>query len=942
MEAAKAVRSGAHRFVDRREQLDALRQRYRAALAGDGSLVIVASDGGAGKSRLVQEFCEGLSTEARCAVGHCLEYVQSPLAPFLSVIESLISEDPLVLKGSPSVRSMLSFLLPSIEDAPVDAAVQLRMRDKLQQFNAIAEALRRFGAAKPTVIVIEDVHWADSASLELLQHLVPHLEASRLLVVITYRSDELPRGHLLRTVAAKLERHRLTFRESLPPLAVSDMHELLFDLRQGLDVPAEIIDAICTQAEGNPLFAEELLKTVGAGGAAAEDRPLPATLREAVLTRLEAVSAADRAALVNAAAIGRRFEPEFLAQIMDVPIENVIPALKRALDLQIIVAVDEERETYAFRHALIRQALYDELLTAEARPLHRRIAVALEARSADDHVIELAYHWWRAHDADKAARYNELAGDEAAEVLAHRDALVHYERALATGALQGTHRAQLNRRFAWVLYQCGLVERAKRAMEEALKHYQETGDAELAAQVCLGLGAFELTLGDADRHLALARRALELVHADPASPAFFAAHVELLRRYAAHHWDPVKAQEHVAEAERATGERSARAAINFIEMRIAFEAFRGRPTEARSLAEQGVERATRDGDLLGAISCWSNFAAVLELAGESALAAEGFDQALALIERSGIDSLTAYWAFVELAYASLNRGDLRRARELVERLLATNVDLPTFRLHIARSGVSVGLRLELDDMVRRCSHKDLIDLTLHSSDPAIVGTAGAFAEASEVQGKSDAARSLLHGAIEMLESSKAQPPPGDVDLLLLAVAKIGDAADLPRARVILERIVRDSGVRSTPAFLAMFDAYDARRAGDRERAVAHAEAAAGKFAVVGWPLYQAEALELAGRDEQALELYRQCGDVRNARRLDAKLNPVNRRGRTKGELTAREREICALLTKAKTNRAIAEELVLSERTVESHVSSILMKMNATSRAELIAKLKSPT
>jgi DNA-binding CsgD family transcriptional regulator len=253
----------------------------------------------------------------------------------------------------------------------------------------------------------------------------------------------------------------------------------------------------------------------------------------------------------------------------------------------------------------------------------------------------------------------------------------------------------------------------------------------------------------------------------------------------------------------------------------------------------------------------------------------------------------------------------------------------------------VGLRLELDEMVRRCSHKELIDLMLHSSDPAIVGSAAAFAEAFEAQGKSDAARSLLNGAIERLERSKAQPPPGDVDLLLLAVARHGDDADLPRARTILERIVRDSGVRSTPAFLVLFDAYAARRAGDHKHALARAEEAAAMFAAVGWPLYQAEALELAGRDTQALELYRTCGDVRDARRLDAKLNPVNRRGRTKGELTAREREICGLLTKGKTNKAIAEELVLSERTVESHVSSVLTKMGAASRAELIAKLKSP-
>src|SRR5262249_15630965 len=112
-----------------------------------------------------------------------------------------------------------------------------------------------------------------------------------------------------------------------------------------------------------------------------------------------------------------------------------------------------------------------------------------------------------------------------------------------------------------------------------------------------------------------------------------------------------------------------------------------------------------------------------------------------------------------------------------------------------------------------------------------------------------------------------------------------------------------------------------------------------RFEDIGWPLHQAEALELSGRPEKALALYRQCGDERDARRLDAKLNPVNRRGRAKSELTAREREICDLLTKGKTNKAIAEELVVSERTVESHVSSILTKMSVSSRAELIARLK---
>jgi DNA-binding CsgD family transcriptional regulator len=421
--------------------------------------------------------------------------------------------------------------------------------------------------------------------------------------------------------------------------------------------------------------------------------------------------------------------------------------------------------------------------------------------------------------------------------------------------------------------------------------------------------------------------------------AFFAAHVELMRRYAAHYWDPALAQEHATQAQRAAFQTPPGSVISFIEMQMALNAFSGRPAEARALAQFGVDCATRDGDLLSAIRCWSNFAAVMEGAGETDQSDAGSAMALELVQRSALDSLTGYWMLVERAYAKFNRGDLQGARELVDRLLAANVELPTFRLYVARVGIPIGLRLDLDELVARCTSQYLVDHALHASVPAIVGITAAFAEGLDASGKTEAARSLLGKAIDILERTHAQPPPGDADLLLVAVAKYGLDPDVSRARTIFERIVRDSAVHSSPAFFALFEAYEARRAGDRERVETKANEAAKRFKEIGWPLHQAAALEVAGHFEKALALYRECGDERDARRLDAKLNPVNRRGRAKSELTGREREICDLLTKGKTNKAIAEELVVSERTVESHVSSILTKMSVSSRAELIARLK---
>ncbi|MBV8281979.1 MAG: hypothetical protein JO347_07945 [Candidatus Eremiobacteraeota bacterium] len=171
------------------------------------------------------------------------------------------------------------------------------------------------------------------------------------------------------------------------------------------------------------------------------------------------------------------------------------------------------------------------------------------------------------------------------------------------------------------------------------------------------------------------------------------------------------------------------------------------------------------------------------------------------------------------------------------------------------------------------------------------------------------------------------------------MAEHGDRDDVRRARAMLERIAKSSSVRATPALTALFDSFESSRFADKALGEQHAVRAAELFKEIGWPMHEARALELLGRAKEAREIYAKCGATRETRRLDAALNPVNKRGRAKGDLTAREREICDLLVQGKTNKTIADQLVVSERTVESHVSSILMKMNAASRAELIAKLR---
>jgi DNA-binding CsgD family transcriptional regulator/tetratricopeptide (TPR) repeat protein len=812
-------------------------------------------------------------------------------------------------------------------------------RDKLRQLNAIAEAFQCFGKSQTTLLVLEDLHWADNATLELLLHILPYVVSSRLLIIATFRSDEPRKDNMLRSVLGKLERDRSVFRIDLELLTDSEMHELIHSALGELELPTGAAAAICARAEGNPLFAEELLKTVVTERANGASKPLPATLRETVSGRLAGFDERDRTILIQAAAIGQRFQAEFLARIADAPLPLVLTILKRAIDSQFIREVKEDVPVqYAFRHSLIREALYHELLTDEARALHRRIGSILESQNdADAHVAELAYHFWRAREKEKLAVYSERAGDAAVAVFAHQDAADAYEQALA-GAVDSARRAALNRKFALALHQCGHGERAIRAFEAAQAYYEEAGDVENAARACLNVAAEYITLGDADQHLRLNQRALDLVGNDPNSPAFFLAHVQLLDHYTSFRWDPIKAQKHVQEAERAGGPHSVADRIDFLEFRSTLAIGLGQMEAARALTDEAIALATVDGHYRTAVRCLGAFSGFSAFAGEHQLASEGFTRTLEIINAKKITGLTRSWTLIYLAYAKLLRGDLQETRRLVEESLSVGIEMKSYLVHLAGVGIPVGLMLQDDDLVTRCARKHLIDFALRSGGVQLLGAMSAFAESFAGHNHMDKASSLLHRVADELEPI-AGIPTWDVQLLFSAFGRFGDLGELPRMRQILKRSAESSNMRSNAPLLALFDAYAAARQGNQNAAIELATVAAGQFHDIGWLLREAQALEIAGREREALEIYQQTGDVRDAQRLEGKFAVSDQRRRRKNEPTPREREVLDLVVRGKSNRSIAEALVISERTVENHISSILSKLGASTRSELIARYK---
>lgn len=920
-------------LVGRSSQLAVLAERFAAARRGEGSIVIVAGEAGAGKTRLVAEFCAGLApAQGRCVIARWLEYIQSPYAPFLTALATLFADEPAVVPAK--VRAELVHLIPELGDRPEGGE-----RDKLRQFNAMAEAFQRFGNSRCTVLVLEDVHWADRASLELLLHLVPHVRSSGLLIIVTCRSDEPREDNMLRSLLGKLQRNTAVFRTELEPLTNAQMHELIYHALGSREGPKEKIVAICKTAEGNPLFAEELLKTVMQGHGIGSGKPLPATLRETVIDRLNGLGQDDRTVLVQAAAIGRRFQAKLLAEVAQLPVAAALAALKRAIDAQFIF---EEKTNgtalFAFRHELIREVLYRELLADEARALHLRIASTLEAQSdREAHVAELAYHFWEANEKDRAAAYSERAADAALAVFAYEDAADAYEHALA-GAVDPKQRAALNSKLGRALHQCGDAERAAHAFDAARAFYEASKDGEQAARACLELAVERITLGDAQGYQRLNERALELVRNEPQSPAFLLAHIQLLDLYTSYHWNPGKAQEQVTQAERAIREQPPAVPIDFFEFRSILAIGSGQPDQAFAYTREAVDLATSRGEFRSAVRCLGTFSGNAALSGEMALASAGFDNALAIMKAKNISGLTGNWTLIYYAYWAALRGDLKRACEVVEQLLAAGMDMKSFRIHLAGVGIPVGLALEDEYLIKRCALNELIDFALGSSSVMLVGAVGSFAEYYAADDRLDEARELLHRALEVLEAIPGIPA-WDAHRLFVAFARFGDEQELPRMRHVFQRAHESSSVGSTPPHLALFDAFSAARRGDSETAVELSSGAAVQFHEIGWPLHEAQALAAAGRLKEALDLYRRTGDVRNAREIEEELSPLNRRQRRKDELTAREREILTLVDAGKSNRSIAKTLVISERTVESHVSSILNKFGAATRAELIARPK---
>ncbi|MEV6301094.1 AAA family ATPase [Actinoplanes sp. NPDC051861] len=409
-------------LVGREADLATLHEVLKRVRGEEPSALLVGGEAGVGKTRLVEEFCRSLAGEpVRLLTGQCLELGEEglPFAPFAAALRELARrEGRAVFSGR---EAEFARLLPELGPPP-DFAESRRGH----LFELVGSLFARLAEERPVVLVIEDLHWADRSTRDLIGFLVRSARVPRLLLLATYRTDELHRGHPLRPFLAELERVRGVQRLELDRLDRDGTAVLLGHLL-GAEPEPPTVDGVFERAQGIPFFIEQF-------AASADPRcgDIPETLRDLLLSRVDLLPEPAQRVLRVAAVGGTQFGHDLLARVAGVDESALESALRAAVAAQMIVF--DPDGGYEFRHALVREAVHDDLLPGEHARLHARFAEAIEAEpqlvDLDRAPAEIAHHWHAAHSHPRALIAARRAADYAGSRYAYAEQASLLDRVL--------------------------------------------------------------------------------------------------------------------------------------------------------------------------------------------------------------------------------------------------------------------------------------------------------------------------------------------------------------------------------------------------------------------------------------------------------------------------------------------------------------------------------
>jgi DNA-binding CsgD family transcriptional regulator/tetratricopeptide (TPR) repeat protein len=857
---------GAHVLVERERELATLSHAFADASAGHGRVVLVTAEAGGGKTALVDAFCAAHDREARVMRGVCdALFTPQPLGPMHDIAPATTPEFAALLLDDPVPYRVATALLEEVRGAP-------------------------------TILAIEDLHSADEATLDVLRVIARRIDSSPLMVVVSYRDDEIDERHPVRLALGEVAATVGFTRIQLAPLSAAAVAQLAEP--HGVD-PAELHRA----TGGNAFFVTEVLAS-GSG-------KIPTTVRDAVLARAARLSAQARA-VVEAVAIAPPHAEMWLVEALCGTIDA---RLDECISSGMLVS---GKGAIAFRHELARLAVEQTILPARKLRLHRLALEALSShRHGDSDLARIAHHADAAGDGDAVLVFAPAAGDHASSVGAHREAADQYARALRYSAgLPPAERAELLKLRS---RECYLTDRASDAIDalrEAVQTYHELGDRAKEGEALATLSNVLWCPGRSEEARLTARQAVDLLEQLPPGHGLVVAYTNL--SFVLVWIGDTSGAWHTAKqaldlAERLDDPDALCKALFTVAWReLPDDPDRGLATLDRAAAlaeERGLDDLVAEAYLARAqAAMWANRLAFARVA---------FEDGLVYCREHGNDLIELY-LLAHRACLELDEGRWTAAAQTAM-LVAGRHDVSTYPRTLALTVLARVRARRGDPDVR-----PLLDEARALSDetgelPRIAPVAVAGAEAAWLRADPDGAREATDEALAL-------------------ASRVGSSHDVTCIQAWRQR----SGIRESSIEPVAEGPYALELAGD-------AAAAAARWSELDRPYEAALALADVGTEQalrQSLEQLRALGArpaativARRLRRIGARDIPRGPRRSTRANdalLTSREVDVLGLVSEGLRNADIAERLFVSRRTVDHHVSAILRKLGVRTRGEAVA------
>ncbi|MEU0599201.1 AAA family ATPase [Streptomyces sp. NPDC006393] len=988
-------------FVGRANELDTLHDALAHAAGGEPQALLLGGEAGVGKTRLIEEFAAAAARrDAVVAVGGCVEIGADglPFAPFSTALRALRREVPEAFAAAAAGQEEeLARLLPELGEQPVTRGTGRHDEDGMARlFELTARLLEQVAADRTVVLALEDLHWADASTRHLLAYLFRTLRTGRLVVLASYRSDDIHRRHPLRPLLAELDRLRTVRRIELARFTRPEVGRQIAGILAAEPAPAQV-DDIFERSDGNAFFVEELACCAAEGCAALSD-----SLRDLLLVRVEALPESAQRVVRIVAEGGSTVEYRLLAAVARLAEDDLIEALRAAVNVNILVAA-RTGDGYRFRHSLVREAVSDDLLPGERSRLNRRYAEALEADPtlvpADQRVMRLASYWYHAHDPAKALPAVLDASVTARARHAYSEQLRLLERAMELwDAAPQDVRARLRLIDHIEAYRpcdcdpadtplrhldlmaeaavagrlCGERDRAMKIIKRALRLLEDEHDPLRAAWFWVQRSRVvqAKAQGDGWRELATAQ---ELVRGLPPSEV----HAEVLANVA--NWSMV----HVGGAEAfSAAERAVEYArmVGACDIEMTARLTLGGLTVEAGEVESGLaemrevnQHTVAHGITAVAGRSYVNLPDALESVGRSREAVPLLEEGIAFARGHGLLDTEA-WVWGNLAESLFTLGRWEEAADAASRSRRIGRSAKPRAFHariraelaLARGEPAEAAGQLADARVHFGTHDFAPQHALPLTRISIAVAAG--------EGRLLDARAELEGVLE------TGFPPGTQrygwPLLLTAATMEARAVGLPAADPgrpdVLDRIRR--ATRTLAAKVPVWQAYERWVRAELLRAEGHGRADDWTEIVAAFETLErpydlarvrfrlAESLLHSGlhsgedERERAAELLRLAHAVAEhlrarpladsvallAQRARLSLTHAPRRRPAPADpaeslgLTSRERDVLRLVALGRTNRQIAEELFISPKTASVHVSNILGKLGVSGRGEAAA------